>query len=209
MVAVYHNDVPLATSNIPLTGYGPNSLTLLSYLATTIITLHSFSQLLVKKAAADRSVEPPPLGLEEGKESVLVGLSKNEKVPSNVLSSVAVEMEYRRKSGRSVGEWYFLRADTGSIAPLPAKSAHANKENFTLLDDHPLWRVKSIDLETPDNGEPQSTFSLSLTDRQRHDREGVVLPYFDAQNVEGGGEGGRILYDMGVEDDFDEEEDEI
>jgi elongator complex protein 5 len=39
------------------------------------------------------------------------------------------------------------------------------------------------------------------------DREGVVLPYFDAQK--GGGEGGRILYDMGEEDDFDEEEDEI
>jgi len=35
----------------------------------------------------------------------------------------------------------------------------------------------------------------------------VVLPYFDAQK--GGGEGGRILYDMGEEDDFDEDEDEI
>jgi len=36
-----------------------------------------------------------------------------------------------------------------------------------------------------------------------------VLPYFDAQKGEGAGEGGRILYDMGSEDDFDEEEDEI
>jgi len=37
------------------------------------------------------------------------------------------------------------------------------------------------------------------------------LPYFDAQNGAGPGEGGRILYEMGEEDfdDFDEEEDEI
>ena len=35
-----------------------------------------------------------------------------------------------------------------------------------------------------------------------------MLPYLDAQKGEGG-EGGRILYDMGAEDDFDEEEDEI
>lgn len=37
----------------------------------------------------------------------------------------------------------------------------------------------------------------------------MVLPYFDAQTEIGGGEGGRILYEMGREDDFDEEEDEI
>jgi elongator complex protein 5 len=51
-----------------------------------------------------------------------------------------------------------------------------------------------------------------LTEKQRRDREGVVLPYFDAQKDGGGpGEGGRILYDMGEEDreDFDDEEDEI
>lgn len=41
-----------------------------------------------------------------------------------------------------------------------------------------------------------------------------MLPYFDAQRGDGegrdgGGGGGRILYDMGVEDDFDDEEDEI
>jgi elongator complex protein 5 len=60
----------------------------------------------------------------------------------------------------------------------------------------------------------ETTFNLGLTEKQRRDREGVVLPYFDAQR-EGGaagpGEGGRILYDMGAEDreDFDDEEDEI
>lgn len=88
------------------------------------------------------------------------------------------------------------------------------------------------------------TFNLGLTERQRRAREGVVLPYYDAQRRVGGGgggggvgglgaggvggsqgggdngsqgqvpagrigEGGRILYEMGIEDDFDEEEDEI
>jgi elongator complex protein 5 len=49
-----------------------------------------------------------------------------------------------------------------------------------------------------------------LTEKQRKDRDGVVLPYFDAQKGEGG-EGGRILYEMGAEDreDFDDEENEI
>ena len=57
-----------------------------------------------------------------------------------------------------------------------------------------------------------ATFELGLSAKQRRDREGVVLPYYDAQQREGGaagGEGGRILYEMGVEDDFDEEEDEV
>lgn len=54
-----------------------------------------------------------------------------------------------------------------------------------------------------------STFSMGLTEKQRRDREGIVLPYFDAQEDVGGGEGGRILYEMGREDDFDDEEDEI
>ena len=56
----------------------------------------------------------------------------------------------------------------------------------------------------------ETTFSLGLTAKQRRDRDAVVLPYFDAQtDVGSAGEGGRILYEMGREDDFDDEEDEI
>ena len=79
-----------------------------------------------------------------------------------------------------------------------------------LLEDHPLYRPSS-DLATEVQGkedpQSQSTFEMGLTDKQRKDREGIVLPYFDAQKD--GMDGGRILYDMGSEDDFDEEEDEI
>ena len=122
---------------------------------------------------------------------MIVGLGANDP------RGVVLEMEYRRKSGRGVEEWFFL-------PPV------ASKEKVVLLDDHPLYRRSDSvggKNATDDVGEELSTFDLGITAKQRRDREGVVLPYFDAQV--GGGEGGRILYDMGVEDDFDEEEDEI
>lgn len=113
---------------------------------------------------------------------------------------IVLEMEHRRKSGRGVHEMFFLPSAVSG-------------QKAMLLDDHPLYRGVSQDVGAGDEGaglaaeEMGSTFELGLTEKQRRDRQGVVLPYFDAQM--GGGEGGRILYDLGVEDDFDEEEDEI
>lgn len=101
-------------------------------------------------------------------------------------------------------EWYFLP----NVKHQPIQSTQAFKESVTLLDDHPLFQ-QSIDEVITDKELAGLTFELGLTDRQRQEREGVVLPYFDAQKAGGAGEGGRILYDMGAEDDFDEEEDEI
>lgn len=114
-----------------------------------------------------------------------------------------VEMEHRRKSGRGVSEWMFL--------PAPAAASAKKETKIMLLDDHPLYARGREGVAAAGGGEAGagSTFDLGLTEKQRRDREGVVLPYFDAQMGEGPGEGGRILYDMGVEDDFDEEEDEI
>lgn len=79
-----------------------------------------------------------------------------------------------------------------------------------LVNDHPMFRSPAEDGDGGDGEEePESTFNLGLTEKQRKDREGIVLPYFDAQTDIGAGEGGRILYEMGREDDFDDEEDEI
>lgn len=136
-------------------------------------------------------------------------------------------MEHRRKSGRTVSERFYvprsvstsssgnhLNVGTGGGG---GKSSSSPSMIPMLLDDHPLYRrppaasAESNAQQGPpeDGGELVSTtFDLTLTRKQRDDRAGVVLPYFDAQRGEGGG-GGRILYDMGVEDDFDEEEDEI
>jgi len=111
-----------------------------------------------------------------------------------------LEVEHRRKSGREVEETFF-------IPPPSLPSSDAKDSKIILLDDHPLYhpRIDPVQ-EGVEEGEA-GTFELGLTEKQRRDREGVVLPYFDAQR--GGGEGGRIFYEMGAEDDFDEEEDEI
>ena len=211
LVAVYHSDLPITPSSSDASFYNPHPLTLLKYLATTIFTTQSLHHVLARKVARDRSVAEPVFGLEQGIEGILIGRHGNGK------DGLVLEMEYRRKSGRGVREVYFL--------PHPSVSGQANapshsrgltavtgrgKETVILLEDHPLYR-RPEEAEGmgkgSDDADMDVTFELGITDRQRRDREGVVLPYYDAQK--GGGEGGRILYDMGEEDDFDEEEDEI
>lgn len=174
---------------------------MLTYLATTIIRLHSFSHILAQKAARDRSLAAPVFGLEEEQDGVLLG-RLDKPIGKDSAEGIVLEMEHRRKSGRGVLEWYIL-------PPASRYSPQHLKEVVTLLDDHPLYRPPEEPVAGADEEEPESTFELRLTDRQRREREGVVLPYFDAQQGDGPGEGGRILYDMGEEDDFDEEEDEI
>ena len=109
-------------------------------------------------------------------------------------------MEHRRKSGRigTTARFYIpLSSSSESTAGKPIS-----------LESHPLFRPNIEDKSRIAESEG-GTFKLELTERQRQARDGVVLPYFDAQKGEAGGEGGKILYDMGAEDDFDEEEDEI
>ena len=125
---------------------------------------------------------------------------------------LVVEMEVRRKSGRGVREIFVLRPSESSRSSSMAQQL----STITLLDDHPSYSPPE-DTSFAAGGqdeEVETTFNLGLTEKQRRDREGVVLPYFDAQKDGGGqgpGEGGRILYEMGAEDreDFDDEEDEI
>jgi elongator complex protein 5 len=206
LVAVCHSDVPPSVT-LP---YTPNPTELMSYLATTIIRLHSIQTLLAQKEARERSVVAPSFGLEQGAEGVVIGLVPSAKRLQPGDQGSVLELEHRRKSGRGVHEWYVL--------PEPAARRPAGtttqgfREVVILLDDHPLFQ--SIPSEAVPSSEdlPETTFELGLTDRQRQERNGVVLPYFDAQKADsqgGGGDGGRILYDMGVEDDFDDEEDEI
>ena len=131
---------------------------------------------------------------------------------ANEPKAIVVEMEYRRKSGRGIKEWFFLPLADNTNSETAAGKGNPNptRGKIILLEDHPLYLPQ--DLIIAEEHRPAldegSTFELGLTAKQRADREGVVLPYFDAQKGEGGG-GGRILYEMGVEDDFDEEEDDI
>ncbi|MCJ1312049.1 hypothetical protein MMC25_005723 [Agyrium rufum] len=212
ILATYHVDVPVPHDLLSQSSaYSPSPLTLLSYVATTILTVHSFYQVLAKKRARDRSLAEPVFGLDEEIEGVLMALPSED---AEERRGLVIEMEHRRKSGRPLSEWYHLELDVGSQKAVQAfrPSKNASSSRMILLDDHPLYRPQLKGLESlADNqgtGLEGPTFSLDLSDKERRDREGVILPYFDAQTGEGG-VGGRILYDMGAEDDFDEEEDEI
>ncbi|KAK3326255.1 Elongator complex protein 5 [Apodospora peruviana] len=216
LVAVYHNDVPIATATAR-SEYDPHPLTLLSHLATAVFRVSSLYQAVEAKRARERSIQEPEFGLREGREGVLIGLKRG----SNV-SGIVIEMEMRRRSGRAVAEKFVLvpsssssSADrTGTVSGSAAVGGSVNS-NIMLLSDHPLFApprdVDADDAVARDGTQEDadSTFNLGLTDKQRRDREGVILPYFDAQTDIGAGEGGRILYEMGREDDFDDEEDEI
>lgn len=204
LLAVYHSSQPLPSRVTQQSPYAPDPLTLLSYLATTILTVHSLHHVIAAKAARDRSRPPPLYGLHENEEGTLQGLGAND------ARGVVAEAEVRRRSGRTVGLWLVL--DPLNSGGFKGKGSFPG---ITLLDEHPLYRARqeldrpeaSIAPDESEHGEV--SFNLGLTEKQRRDREGVVLPYHDAQSGEGVGEGGRILYDMGSEDDFDDEEDEV
>lgn len=197
LVATYHADVPLALSPSALGEYEPHPLTVLDHLATAVLRVSSLHQAVERRRARDRSLPEPAWGLAEGREGVLVGV----KGPVGAGGGVVVEMELRRRSGRAVVEKFVL-------APA-AQGAAAGA--LSLLSDHPLFAAPQgvEDDQGEDEDLAETTFNLGLTEKQRKDRDGIVLPYFDAQKDVGGGEGGRILYEMGREDDFDDEEDEI
>lgn len=134
-----------------------------------------------------------------------------------------VEMEHRRRSGRAVHEWFFVPL----VRPRGGGAAVEGPVKVGLWVDHPLFlEVAGRNGNGNGNGDGdeeegegrreknggmggvKTTFEMGVTERQRGVRDGVVLPFLDAQR---GGQGGRILYEMGREDedDFDEEEDEI
>lgn len=209
LLAIYHSPQPLPPrpQSSPAT-YAPGPLTLLQYLATTIFTVHNLHHILAAKAARDRSRAAPLHGLEEAEEGTLQGLGAND------ARGIVVEAEMRRRSGRTVALWFVIDALHRQNSSAKAKD-QGSFPGITLLEEHPLYRVTPQPEPTrAGNTQDESehgevSFNLGLTEKQRRDREGVVLPYHDAQSGEGIGEGGRILYDMGSEDDFDDEEDEI
>ncbi|KAG6038358.1 hypothetical protein E4U41_004272 [Claviceps citrina] len=202
IVAVYHTDVPVILPR-SCSEYEPHPLTVVSHLATAILRLSSLSQEMDRRRARNRAVQEPEWGLKEGREGVMMGLAGRSDGPDS--RGVVIDMELRRKSGRTIMEKFILLSGRATASPAP----RPGMGKLMLLTDHPVFRAAEADDTGEPEGEPESTFSLGLTDKQRKDREGIVLPYFDAQTDIGAGEGGRILYEMGREDDFDDEEDEI
>jgi len=215
LLATYHTDIPLRNPS-SVSSYTPSPLTTLIYLATAILTVSSLPQVLARKRARDKSQQEPVFGLQEGREGVIVGLRGRAKDEQGIV----INMEIRRRSGRGVTESFVLLppASTTSTSQTTKSSKLSSLSEFVLLDDHPLFSSPSPGGGSAPVGSGEddmnTTFNLGLTEKQKRDRENVVLPYFDAQKdggAAGPGDGGRILYDMGTEDreDFDDEEDEI
>ncbi|KAM0285173.1 hypothetical protein ACHAQH_001602 [Verticillium albo-atrum] len=198
LLAAYHTDVPLLLPP-SVSEYEPHPLTTLTHLATALLRLTALPQETARQKARDRSLQDPEFGLAEGREGVLVGLKGDPRSADH--RAAVLDMELRRRSGRAVRERFVL---------YPARAGAPSRVG--LLAEHPAFAPRGEDEDRAGGegeGQPESTFSLGLTEKQRKDREGIVLPYFDAQTDIGAGEGGRILYEMGREDDFDDEEDEI
>lgn len=181
--------------------YEPHPFTILCHLATAIFRLSGLQQEIERQKARNRALVEPEWGLKEDREGVLVGLRGPSKEEDR--GGVVIDLEVRRRSGRTVTEKALL-------VPQGKVTTRATLGKLSLLSDHPMFAAPvSQGAEGEGEEEPESTFNLGLTEKQRKDREGIVLPYFDAQTDIGAGEGGRILYEMGREDDFDDEEDEI
>ncbi|PNP53429.1 hypothetical protein THARTR1_06123 [Trichoderma harzianum] len=198
IVGVYHTDVPVILPK-SFNEYEPHPFTLLCHLATAVLTLSNLRQETERQKARNRSVVEPEWGLKEHREGILIGLA--EKGKSEDQAGVVITMELRRRSGRAVDEKFIL---------MPGSAATKSRlGKLCLLTDHPMFKKPEAEQGDGGDEQPESTFNLGLTEKQRKDREGIVLPYFDAQTDIGAGEGGRILYEMGREDDFDDEEDEI
>jgi len=184
---VFHTSQPTPP---PPTPHAPPAATQLAFLATTALRVSAATQALAARRAAARSAAPPAFGLAEGVEGALVGAGANG-------GAVVVEVERRRRSGRGVRVAFVLEWARGE-----------GEGRVVLLGEYAGFGGAEGAPEEQERRQEVS-FELGLTEKQRAVREGVVLPYFDAQGGEGPGEGGRILYDMSVEDDFDDEEDEI
>ncbi|CAK7197516.1 hypothetical protein SEUCBS139899_000163 [Sporothrix eucalyptigena] len=239
VLGIYHTDGPtLSTikSTSPLLRGKPHPFRVLCHLATAVLRVSPLHEEVARKRARDRAEEPPQFGWAAGEGWPLPSSEAASRYGSraDLLGkelagrSLLVGMELRRRSGRAVVEQYVVvfgsttpktsetetKASTASSRGLlPWQKGASPCNNVTVMADHPLFAIHDPgdrhDDDDDEDDTPTSTFNLGLTDKQRKDREGIVLPYFDAQTDIGFGEGGRILYDMGREDDFDDEEDEI
>ncbi|KAF3935538.1 hypothetical protein ABW19_dt0201887 [Dactylella cylindrospora] len=205
ILATYHTDIPRIHPVSASNAYTPDPLDLLKYLCTTLITVYSPSHIFAQKRAIDKSLPAPLFGLDEGIEGSLTSLGTNTGWcdtcgPKDGSRAIIYELEHRRMSGRAMTDWFFLLCH-------PSKKT---RERLILLEDHPAYNpaIEILTKKSEGGEDDDLTFSLGLTAKQKYDRDNVVLPYFDAQNEEGG-TGGRILYVPGREDDWDEEEDEI
>lgn len=149
------------------------------------LTLLSFFSTSKIKLVPAQKLSPQELEQQENELDLLIPPLACNKAVFNA------ELEHRRKSGRAMRASYKIDAGKHSIEYFVEKDAEAQ--------DAPI--------EDPSALQGLATFNLSMTEEQKRAKEGVPLPFLQAQEVgNGGGSGGAIIYQFEKDDDYDEED---
>lgn len=156
LIGVYHTDLPTETQP-----YAPTIRTLLEYMATSVVRVLPSAETSAHLAEAPFNAFDFSGGLFNRQQ-------------------FNIEVEHRRKSGRTVRALFSVDAESASFKPLDFKAA-----------------AEQVDLAH------LTTFNLQLSEKQRADKDSVEMPYIEAQR---GGVGGAILYEYTEADDYDEDE---
>lgn len=183
--SIYHSDIPLVSYPTHL----PTPDTLLTYLATTIISVQSLNHVLLNLDAQRRS-RTSKIDLDLENRDIFTVLGSND-----VISYLS--LEHRRKSGRGVTE-----------------TSLYNAQSHCILHTTDIKGLESsVEKETQEElGEDVLGFKIDLSDRQKIDRDGVVLPHFSAQQEATTDDhvkaqkAGTIYYEPDSGDDFDAED---
>lgn len=169
---VFHNLVHSADrpNSSHSDGLYPSQLMLLSYLATTTLTVQPIEPLDEEENNALESTLYVPLGCNREK--------------------FIIDLVHSRKSGRAIEASYVVDVNKSEIEYVVKSASYQQQEE----DNEKLLAGLT-------------SFNLSMTEKQKQDKENVELPYFQAQQMDQGGtQGGAIIYHFEKDDDYDEED---
>lgn len=170
VVCVYHGDIR-SKSDSSSSCY-PSTLSLLNYFATSILTVGPLSRPDVMPHVLEQhsnriSAWDIPMGCNSPK--------------------FEVQLDYRRKSGRSVIATYTVDNSSHAVAIAPNKAQQQENEADLLKD--------------------LTTFNLTTSTRNQQAKDKVELPFLESQKYgDGGVQGGAIVYQYEKDDDYDEED---
>lgn len=171
VVCVYHGDLRSKTDSS--SSCYPSTLSLLNYFATSILTVGPLSR-----------PDVMPHVLEQHNNRVAAW-----DIPLGCNSpKFEVQLDYRRKSGRSVIATYTVDSSSHAVAIAPSRSQQQLENEADLL--------KGL-----------TTFNLTTSTRNQQAKDNVELPFLESQKYgDGGVQGGAIVYQYEKDDDYDEED---
>lgn len=186
LCAIYHTDIPLL--NYP--SHLPSPETLLGFLATTIIRVSSLTHVRLRREA-ERRARTSPVDLDlEGRDIFVPKVGVND-------DALFLDLEHRRKSGRGVMESSVfdstgrLGQDSGGGGLGGVATLLATADVLGLDDPAPDPADKADGGDRiPEEGE--LGFKIALSEKQKADRDTVVLPHYVQQED---GLGGVLVKD--------------